>query len=469
MGRNVLIQMASGLISGLITFLTLSFSARLFGPRILGTLAYVLGLTGLVFAFSDLGFSRAHIYFTAVFKKTSQTLGTFLRLKLGLLLISAFIAVIIASINKTEFKGLFTLILIYELITRFSDSILITFEALQKSLPQNLTRLAGKFIKLIATIFFGFKLTTHLGYSLTFIAESLGVVLISLWLIRRFFPLSFKSSLAKKYFQYSLPFFAIMPLSYLQTSSLVVILKQFSSASEVGYYSASANLAGFIKTLYGAIMIFFFPKISSFFAVKDFKSIQHYADLAIKYLLMIFIPIFLVAFLLRSEIITLVLGSQFSPAVPVFSLFLLGTFLLMLAAPYGHILYATKNHRPLVLVNLITLIITVLLSFILVPNLGAQGSVLASISAWTFSGFIFLCLVKKKLKLTILPQLFKFIFPAIIVILSATWVINYFQYIFMLKLGLTLISLIIYLIILFIFKLIQLKDIKYFLSLIKLR
>jgi len=468
-GQNALIQIVFSGLSSVVSFLTLSLSARLFGPEIIGTLAYLLGLTGLIFAFSDLGFSRAHVYFTAVLKKASQTLGTFLRLKLGLLFISVLIATTLALINKTEFKGLFTIILIFELTSRYSESILITFEALQLALPQNLIRLISKIVKLVAVVFLGLKLSTILGYSITFAVEGLILLCLSFWLLRRFLPLKFDKSLAKKYLQYSLPFFAIMPLSYLQTNSLVVILRQFSSASEVGYYSASANLAGFIKTLYGAIMIFFFPKISSLFAVKDFKSIQRYADLTMKYLLMLFIPIFLVAFLLRSEIVTLVLGSRFSPAVPVFGLFLLGIFLLMLSAPYGNILYATKNHRSLVLVNLISLIITVLLSFLLVPNLGAQGSVLASISAWTFSGFIFLCLVKKRLKLNILPQLFRFVFPAILVILSATRVINYLKPIFVLKLALTMTALIIYLALLFLLKLINSKDIKYLKSLIKLR
>lgn len=56
-GKNVLIQLILTLCSSLIGFICLSISARLFSPFILGHISYVLGITGLIFAFSDLGMS----------------------------------------------------------------------------------------------------------------------------------------------------------------------------------------------------------------------------------------------------------------------------------------------------------------------------------------------------------------------------------------------------------------------------
>ena len=479
MGQNVLIQILASGISSLITFLTISITARLFGPEVLGVLAYLLGLTGLIFAFSDLGLSRAHVYFTAALKKPSKTLGTFLRLRLSLLIASAILATIMAFIKSAEYKGLFSLILFYVLSTRIAESILITFEALQLSLPQNLIRLISKLIKLVAVLVIGLKISiTSLGYSWTFAIESLSLLCLSFWLLTsnnfglkkiNFFPLKFDKSLANKYLAYSLPFFFIIPLSYFQDNGIIVILEKLGSTTQVGFYSAVSGLAGFIKSLFGAVMVFFFPRISLLFSTRDFKSIQRYTDLVVKYLLILFTPLLLGLFFMRFEVINLILGTQFNPAVPVFSLFLLGMFLLMLTAPYGYVLYATKNHRPLIFVNVISLILAILASIILVPTLGAVGSVLASIIAWSFSGFFFLRLIKKHLKLTVLPKLFEFMVPAIFILLSTSWIINYYQPGPLLKLSFTLISLTLYLGALFLLKLATIKDFQYLINLVKIK
>ena len=468
-GRNVLIQMTSGSLGSLISFFTLALAARLFGPSVLGNLAYVISLFGLTFAISDLGFSRAHVHFTAGLKKAGKTFGTFIRIKLALLFLSFLIVILIALVNKVSFKGLFSLMLLYELFTRFAETVFITFEGLQQALPQNTARIIGKLFRLIAVAALGFVLKNNLGYSLTFVVEGLILAVIALVLIRRFKPLVYSQALAKKYFRYSLPFFAIVPLSYLQSNGIVVILKNLTNATQVGYFSATFGLASFIKSLFGAVMIFFFPKISTLFSKKDIKSIQHYADLTIRYLLIIFIPIFIFAFLVRHELVSLVLGSAFSPAVSVFSLFLLGMFLLMIFSPYDHILFATRQHRPLVKVNLVSLALTVLLSLILIPSLGARGAVLTNLIVWAISGTWRLWLVKSRLKLKLLPQIFAFISPAVIILLFFSWFLTYLPSILMLKLLMTLLAPTVYLLILFSLKLISLKDFKYFTNLIKFK
>ena len=466
-GKNALIQMIFSVLGALVSFLTLSLSARLFGPEIIGNLAYLLGLAGLIFAFSDLGFSRAHIYFTSAKQAISKTLGTFVRIKLVLLLVTSLLAVVIYKLSGQTYSWmLFGVVLVYEFLSRFSEAILITFEALQKAIPQNLVRLIAKSAKLIAVIIIAQGLRNVFGFSLTFLTQAFVLILLSLWLVRRFMPLKYDRSLSKKYFQYSLPFFAIIPLSYLQTNSLTVILKQFWPGAEVGYYSASANLAGFIKTLYGAVMVFFFPKISSLYASRDAKSIQQYTDLTVKYLLVLFAPLFLIFFLLRQEVVALVLGPEFMPAIPVYSLLLLGMFLLMLFNFYNYVLFATHNHKPLVLVNLISLLMTIALSFIMIPRLGATGAALVNLITWIISGLWGLGIIRKRLQLRIMPCFLNFAVPLVLILLLTSGFIIHFQAGVMLKLFLTLTALFVYLGTIVIFKQIKKEDIKYFISLL---
>lgn len=468
-GKNVLIQLILTVCSSLIGFIGLSISARIFGPFILGYLSYVLGITGLIFAFSDLGLSRAQVHFTAAFHSAQKTLGTFLSLKFILLFATAGVALIIALINPAQFKGIFIIILLYELLSRLAESIFITYEGLQLSWPQNLAKLLAKLFRLLAILLIGFKLTSVLGFSLIYLAEALVLILLSVWLMRRFFPLNFSKTLTNQYLKYSLPFFIIVPISYLQANLLTVLLKHFHSANEVGFYSTALNLSAYLKVLFGTIMVFFFPKLSSLFQKNDLNGIKNYLNLSLKYLLMIFTPMFMFSFLLRKEIILFVLGQDFLPAIPVFSWMLLATYILLLANPYDYALYAIKKHASLVKVNLISLIISLLLSVYLMSylHLGAVGAAVVNLVIWSFSGFYSLWLIKKNLGFSLYSHTLNFILPAGILVFINNMVFDYYATHLVLKLTLSLTSILIYLLYLYISKLIKLKDIKYFINLLK--
>lgn len=462
-GKNTLIQVILTGLTGLISFFVLSLSARLFGPTILGNLAYLFSLTGLIFAFSDLGSSKSHGFYTASSKEPGTNLFTFLSIKSILLITSATIAFVYAYFfHSNTSLPILSLVILIQVFTRLSDSILITFEAKQISLPQNLIKALAKLARLISIFLLAKAFTNDFGLSLTYLTESGLLLLLSFLLISRFKPFKFSKPLINKYLIYALPFFAIVPLSYLQDNSLIVILKQFQPAKQVGLYSASVNLTGSIKTLYATLMLYFFPKISKLFATKKNQQIKKYLNMAVKYLTVIFTPIFLLIFLFRLELIHLIFGVEFIKAVPAFSILLLGTYLLMVLAPYDQALFATKNHRPLIIVNLFSLIVSVTVSFWLAPIYGAAGTALASLFAWALSGFWHLALIKKRLKIILLPQLLSTLLPAAGLLILLTIPQN-----FMLKLTLSLPAILVYYLSLFKLKVITRLDLKYIKTIIK--
>jgi len=287
--------------------------------------------------------------------------------------------------------------------------------------------------------------------------------------MRRFLPLNFSKTLAGQYLKYSLPFFVIVPVSYLQANLLTVLLKHFHSASEVGFYSAAFNLSAYLKVLFGTVMVFFFPKLSFLFQKHDLNGIKNYLNLTLKYLLMIFTPLFMFSFLLRKEIILFVLGQDFLPAIPVFGWMLLAIFILLLINPYEYALYATKKHASLVKVNLISLILSLLLSVYLMSywNLGAIGAAIVNLIIWSFSGFYSLFLIKNHFGFSFYPSALHFILPAAILIFVSNLIINYYPVSLVLKLALSLVSILIYLMYLYLLKIIRLQDYKYFINLLK--
>ena len=77
LGRNIITQFAANGLGGLVSFITISVSARIFGPIIFGQVAYIVGFLGVIMALSDFGLSRAHVHFTAFLTSPNKPWGLF--------------------------------------------------------------------------------------------------------------------------------------------------------------------------------------------------------------------------------------------------------------------------------------------------------------------------------------------------------------------------------------------------------
>lgn len=393
MGKKVIIQFLISSFTGLLAFLTLSFSARFFGPEILGQVAYLSGLLGLVFAFSDLGLSRAHVHFTAA-NQGKPAVAAFLTLKLPLLLVAALTSMVIFYFQKLS--GVFIVLLLVEVFSRLADSILVSFEGQERVWPQNLLKLGVKFFRLAAVIAFGWRLTSVLGYSLTFFIEAVLVFAGALWLGRRWFKFRPDRESIRRYFNYSLPFAVIIPLSYLQENSLVLMLKYWQGSVALGVYTASFGLFGFLKTFSSSLMTFFFPRISRLNQTKDLLKIQAYTDMAVRFSVWIMAPIVVILLILSQWLVPLILGQEFIAAVAIFRWYLLGVLILSIFTPYDHVLFATNNHRSIVRINLVTTVLLLFLGWWLIPIWGGLGAAFANVASWLAGGIWQFSVLHKK-------------------------------------------------------------------------
>ena len=384
MGKKVMIQFLASAMSGGLALLILALSARLFGPEILGQVAYFIGILGLIFTFSDLGLSRSHVHFTAA-RGGQPELTTFLAIKLPLLLVAGLAAT--AWSIWQRLPGEFLVLLLVEIFYRLADSILISFEGQERAWPQNLLKLAVKIIRLLAVIIFGWKMASVIGYALSFLIEAAVIFLGALIMSRRWWSVLPTREALKRYLIYSWPFAAIIPLSYLQENSLVLMLKYWQGNAALGIYVAGFGLFGFIKSFSSSLMTYFFPRISQLNQVKDQASIQRYTDMAVKFSIWIMAPLVLILLIFSQWLVPLVLGNQFIPAINVFRIYLLGILLLAIFNPYDHVLFATNNHRSIVRINFLTTLLLLILGWQLVPVWGGAGAAWTNVIIWLIGGF----------------------------------------------------------------------------------
>ena len=393
MGTKVIIQLAASvLISGL-SFLTLALSARLFGPEIFGQVAYLTGILGLAFAFTDLGLSRAHVHLTAV--RGRPEIATFLSLKLPLLLMAAMAVLVV--FRRQELPSALAILIIVEIFSRLADSLLISFEGKEQAWPQNLLKIGAKSLRLVAVLFLGWKMTDSLGYSLTFMAEAAVLFSGSVILGRNWFRYRPSRELIQKYIRYSLPFAVIIPLSYIQDSGLTLLLQHYQGAVILGIYTAGFGLFGFLKTLSSSLMIFFFPRISRLFQENNLEKIQIYSDMAVKILLWILVPLVVLLMILSRLLVPAILGTDFIAAVPIFQIYLLGILILAVFTPYHHVMFATNNQGNLVKVNIFTTVFGLGLAWWLIPVLGGKGAAWVSVISWLIGGCWQFLILKQKI------------------------------------------------------------------------
>ena len=383
MGIKVIIQFLASAMAGGLALLILALSARLFGPEILGQAAYFIGILGLIFAFSDLGLSRAHVHFTAA-RGGQPELTTFLAAKLPLLLIAGLAAT--AWSIWQRLPGEFLVLLLVEIFYRLADSILISFEGQERAWPQNILKLAVKIIRLPAVLILGWKMASVLGYALTFLIEAAVIFLSALVMSRRWWAVLPTREALKRYLVYSWPFAAIIPLSYLQENSLILMLRHWQGNAALGVYVAGFGLFGFIKSFSSSLMTYFFPRISRLNQEENKALIQRYTDMAVKFSLWVMVPLVIILLILSQWLVPLVLGSQFMPAINVFRIYLLGILLLAIFTPYDHVLFATNNHRSIVKINFLTTLLLLVLGWQLVPVWGGAGAAWANVIAWLVGG-----------------------------------------------------------------------------------
>lgn len=479
LGRKIILNFFGVALSSILGFLLVIFTARLFGPSVLGEVNYYLAILGLLLLFSDLGFSRAHIRFIANKKKIKEKTGVFLAIKAFLLLLfviaGIFYYYFVLRLSSSSVKTLaFGLLLAFEVFNRMGSSMLLTFEGLKKVVLKNTIITASKVSKLIALILISLSFKNVLGLSFAFLVEGVVLFALSLFFIKQYFPLKWSNVIFKKYFVYSLPFFAIYPLTYFQVNIDILLLKNFWNASTVGYYSAAIGIAAYLKTLNGVFITLFFPKVSQLFSSGSIKKISRITNLLVKYILIVFIPIFLFLYLFKTEIILILLGSQFIPSADIFAFSLLGIFFLMISSPYDHLIYAAGKHKIMVFITLFSVFFSVLLQLIAVPEtlfgfkmlgLGGMGTVLVRNTIWFFSALIQIKLVGKYFKI----GFFKQGLPVIIYFFLALTAIYFFD-LSAISIGLKLLVFIITTMIFYLLsvatKLAALKDWHYFKSLL---
>ncbi len=150
----------------------------------------------------------------------------------------------------------------------------------------------------------------------------------------------------------------------------IFLIARYRGPEDVGFYAAAQQLAQIMPLLIGAVTTVLLPRISKMKTKKEFMGYMKKVLLGSVVLNICLIPVLLFG----QVFIQIIFGSKFAGSINLFKMLFFGFMIALVVNPVSLVFYAKNKPKVLTAVNYITLVITVVLNFLLIPVFGAYGA-----------------------------------------------------------------------------------------------
>jgi len=181
-----------------------------------------------------------------------------------------------------------------------------------------------------------------------------------------------------------------------------IMLTFFKSTTETGIYNAAVPISNLLLFLGISLSLVLVPMISELYSKKLFSHINQAITLIYKYSLLIILPIGLAMFVYSELILSLFFGQEYIPAANALKFLVFGAMFFVIAQTNFSILSGSGKPQIVAKYVLIGASSNILLNFLLIPPLGILGAAIT-----TMLGYLLMLVLSTKH----LRKLFKFKFP----------------------------------------------------------
>ncbi|NCC71271.1 hypothetical protein EOM09_06840 [bacterium] len=230
---------------------------------------------------------------------------------------------------------------------------------------------------------------------------------------------------------------------------------------QLGLYAVSVTFVSFLITIISVFAIVFFNLFSKY----SFKEqVVPIFNKFLKLAMLISFPIFFGGLLLSKEIITLVFGVEFILGAASFSLLLFFFLLMSINIVFSHYLFAHNLEKYMLKVRGISTGVNIVLNILFIPFFGIVGAAITTIFSELINFFFVYRRVKQNISFVFFSPLLR-IFASSIIMLFFIYIFKYFIKIRFFNNSFDVLFIIgicglLYLVCLFIFKVISIKEIK---------
>jgi O-antigen/teichoic acid export membrane protein len=303
-GRKSTLVFATTIISSILGFIGLFFITRYLGTEVYGDIAWILALIAAINAISDLGFSSAHIKKISEGGNIDDCVSTFVMVKVILTTIMvALIAVILAFMiifgkanYSSEYLGLISLFVLYQVLCDISQIATMTFTARTEAVKSQLIILVDPIVRVPIIIFICLFNGTEFDISFAYAIAGIMVFSLALVLMWRGDYHWTKPSLFRPYLRFTLPLVVATVITTLAYTIDKIFIGAFWTSTDVAYYSSGFALILIISGLGLAISQLTFPTFSHYSSKGRTEDIRRTTVQAERFVAIISFP--MVAFLL---------------------------------------------------------------------------------------------------------------------------------------------------------------------------
>ena len=409
------------------------FLARSLGKEDFGIFSFSFAFGFLFMIIADFGLGTLLVREISRDKKSaSRCLFNGAAIKALLAMLSFALASLFLSIMgySSKTKAVAYLMLLFAAMQSFTElhyTIFRAFERMHYEMGIKLLRM----ILLAGSVFY----LTKNGYGVIIISaffpliELLMLAIAILAVYKAFAKPSWKFdlNLSKNLIKGSSVFFLSAVFTTLYLYINIVMLSKMRSASEVGLYSAAANITIgliFIPLMYCNSI---YPVISRMF-ISSKKSLLFAYEKSFKYMLILAIAVGAGIFSLSERIILFLYGSPYRESSAVLGILAGYIFLKFLNPVTGYTLMAINKERTRLFSQATAALINIILNFVLIPYYGIIGAALATlITEIIFSAIYFTVIIKNGFGFNFLGQfLYKPLISAIIMVFFVGFIENLF-------------------------------------------
>ncbi len=385
----------------ILAFIYFALLARFLGASQVGQYVFALSFTTIFSVFIDFGLSPVLTREIAKNKeKASNYLSNVVSLKIFFSLIIYFLVFVLINLLNYPFT---TRLLVYLAgLVMVLDSFTLSFYAVLRGFQTLKYEAIGTMVYQIIVVSLGgiFLLLKFplFSFILVIVSASLFNFLFSFFILYKNKKVKIYFSLNKKIisflFKIALPFaiagIFIRIYSYIDS----VLLSKLAGSTAVGLYSVAYKLTfafQFIPAAFGASI---FPAFSYFYAYSKEK-LQQTFEKAVRYLVMLALPLTGGIFVLADKFILTLYGQEYFPSIIPLRILICVLIFVFLNYPLGSILNACDkqgiNTRNIGL----AMVINVVLNFVLIPRYSFIGSSIAALVSYSFLTFISIFYVTK--------------------------------------------------------------------------
>lgn len=379
------------------SFIYFIIIARSIGPEKIGDYVSALAYATLFGIFIDIGLSTGLIREIAKKKDQAKTyLQSIISVKLILAIITYLL--VLVSIKFLEISGYRPpnlSLMFWAGIIMVLDSFTLTFYAVFRGLQNLLYESIGTIINKIIVFIVGILAVKIFG-SVTALLWAILIgslfnvfyVGILLTIKAKIIPLpAWDKSSFKYLFKLSIPFFIAGIFVAIYGNIDQILLKTLTEEKYAGWYGVAYKLTFALQFIPLAFIGSIYPAYAEYYVTAKEK-LKNVFQKAIKYLMIIALPISLGTIILADKIIIGLYSRAFEASITPLQILIAGLLFIFLNFPIGYLLNAC-NKQTIQSINIgIAVVINLVLNLILIPKYTFIGASIASLSSAVFM-FIF--------------------------------------------------------------------------------